>query len=82
MFQNYTTEVAAVHRSCNVKVNKWEFVDPLWNILIYVTNNVRAGWINLTQDKIQCRAPVNIVMRSKFVRVVAICLTRTVNTTC
>jgi hypothetical protein len=47
MFQNYKTEVAAVQRTCNVKVNKWQFFYPLWNILIPITNNVseRTGLI-------------------------------------
>ena len=40
-FQNYKTEIVAVHEISNVKANKWHFVDPLWNILISITNNVR-----------------------------------------
>jgi hypothetical protein len=29
IFQNYKTEVAAVHRSCNVKVNKWHLMEAI-----------------------------------------------------
>jgi hypothetical protein len=82
-FQNYKTEVAVVQRNFNIKVNKWQCVDPLWYILISITNTCdRADWINLTQDSIQCRTPVNIVMKSKFARKAANCLTRSINTSC